>query len=322
MMLKLYESLPFLPELPLIDSSDNTIMRTINNIPGIKYKDKKILLPNVESATFEKSLNKLDSAYNSSSNLEHFSFDAPFFNIYNQMLQRIKPHFTTVKLLGPFSFAELVYNQSSVNLFNDKLYRKFLIQAFVLKANWFISKVQSLSSDTKVLILYDEPLLYNFSNLKREEELANDAVVSLLSKVYQKIHSIGGFVGVQSFNKCNWQLPIDAGADLLSFDAYNNPNNLSIIAESVNNFLINGGYINWGIVPVTNESTIKSINLDYIESKFKSVSENLADEGIAYKMLLRHSTVSVQGDLAKIPILHAEKALILSQQLSDKVSHF
>ena len=171
------------------------------------------------------------------------------------------------------------------------------------------------------MVLFDEPLLCNFSNLKRTDEHVSENIISLLTKLYQKIHSLGAFVGVQSFNKCNWQIPIDAGADLLSFDAYNNPNNLNVIAESINNFLVNGGYINWGIVPVMSVNTIKSINLDYMEQKLAAVTNSLADDGVLHGPLMRHSTVSVQGDLSQMPILHAEKALILSHQLSNKLSH-
>ena len=324
MMLKIYENLPFIAELPLIDPLENTLYRTVCNIPGIKLENKKILLSDSDTETFRKALKEIDAIYNSPTieNLEKFKFDAPFFEIYEQIIKRTKPHYTLIKFTGPFSFAEAVRNQNTVNLFTDKLYRKFLIQAFALKAMWFICKIQNLCSDTKVLILYDEQSLNNFSNLKREEELTSENVISILSKIYQKIHDSGGFVGVQSFKKCNWQIPIDAGADLLSFDAYNNPNNLNVIAENIKNFIINGGLINWGIVPVMNENIIKSINLDFIENKFKKTVENLSNNGVPYDLLLKHSTVSVQGDLSKIPVLHAEKALILANQLSKKLPHY
>jgi len=42
MMLRLYENIPYLAELPKIDPNDNITLRTVENIPGIVYKDKKI----------------------------------------------------------------------------------------------------------------------------------------------------------------------------------------------------------------------------------------------------------------------------------------
>ena len=107
---------------------------------------------------------------------------------------------------------------------------------------------------------------------------------------------------------------------MISFDAYNNPNNIGIIADRVNKFLIAGGYINWAIVPVNSEQQVKSENIDSISRRFSKTVENIIGQGVNGNLLYRRSMVSIQGDVDKLPIIFAEKALILSTQLGKKIS--
>ncbi len=323
MMLRLYENLPFLPELPLIDANDNIFNRTFNGIDCIKIKDGKILLPDAENDKFVLTLMKLDKIYNCEtlSDFDDFVNDAPYMQIYEAMLEKFKPKYTVLHLFGPFTFANSVFNRNAGLLLTDRNYRKFIIQLITIKALWYIYKIKSISPETKPIIMFNENLLYKFGTLKRtNESITNDSISSLFAKIFSKLKKAGAVIGVQSFEKCNWQLVLDANyVNIISFGAYNNPNNLNIIADSVNNFLARGGIINWGIVPVSNENIIKSLNIDYLFSKFQTTLEDLASEGVSADLLYKNSTVSIDGNLSKIPILFAEKALILAHQLGNKI---
>lgn len=323
MMLRLYEKLPFLPELPLIDKEDNIIQRTFNNLPGLMMKEGKLILQENNSENFGRAMIHFEKIFNSQdiNDFQDFSFNPPFMNIYEAMLEKFLPEYTVIHLIGPFSFANMVFNINASLLLTDRFYRKYIIQAISVKALWFIHKVKSISPKTKPIIMFNEDSLYKFGTLKRTNEyITNDIVTELLYKVFQRIKKEGAIIGVQSFGKCNWQLVLDTNlVDIISIDAYNNPRNLNILAQSVNNFLAKGGYINWGIIPVMNETVIRTLNIEQAYSKFVSTVEELASNGVSADLLYKNSTVSVQGDLSKFPILFAEKALILTKQLSDKI---
>ena len=323
MMLRLYADVPFLPELPLLDANDTIFYRTFANMPCITVKDGKILLPESTNEKLNLATMQLDRIYNSSNinDFEEYGTESPYFSLYLEILKRIKPEYTVINLMGAFTFANSVFNRNASLLLIDRIYRKFIIQIITIKALWFIYKIKEASSNTKPIIIFDEKLLYKFGTLKRtNEEITKETVTTMFSKIFQKIQKAGGLVGVQSFEKCNWQLVFESdGVNLISFDAYNNPNNLNIIADSVNKFLTKGGYINWGIVPVMNENAIRSLNLDTIYKRFTTTLETLASEGVSMDLLYKNSTVSVQGNLEKYPILFAEKALMLTEQLAKKI---
>ena len=324
MMLRLYEHIPYLAELPLIDKNDNIRTRTFDNIPCVVIKEGKFLLPECTNEKFIMSISHMEHACNSDNPEDYAPYgssESPYSSIYYEMLKRLKPEYTIVNLLGPFSFANMVFNRNATVLLTDRAYRKYIINAVTVKALWFISKIKEASPETKPIILFEEDLLYKYGTLKRtSDEINKETVVTLLSKVYTKIQKAGGIVAVQSFEKCNWQLIFDsAGVNMISFDAYNNPNNLHIISEHVNRFLAKGGYINWAIVPVNSEIAIKGLNLDTSYNRLINTMESLISEGVSADLIYRQATISVQGHMSQLPILFAEKALMLTDKLSKKL---
>ena len=326
MILRLYENIPYLAQLPLVDKNDNIKFRTFENIPCVVMKEGKFLLPDCTNEKFISVLSKMENAYNSDNPEDYAPYgssDTPFTELYCEMLSRFKPEYTVINLLGPFSFANMVFNKNANTLLIDRAYRKFIIQAVTVKALWFVSKVKALSPNTKPIILFEENLLYKFGTIKRtSDELNKETVVTLFTKVFSKIQKAGALVGVQSMEKCNWQLVFDTNnVNLISFDAYNNPNNLHIISDSVNKFLARGGYINWGIVPSSSEIAVRGLNFDSAYNRLIQTIESLVSEGVSADLIYKQSTVSVQGDMEELPILFAEKALMIADKVSKKLPY-
>lgn len=323
MMLRLYENVPFLPELPLMKSSDEIYHKVLDNIPFVQFRDDKILIADSTNDKLMQMLMRLEKIFSSSApyDLEDFGFEAPFMEMYIEILKRLQPKTTVFNMLGPFTLANSFMNKNASTMLLDKTYRKFIIYLITAKTLWLIQKIKQAAPNTVPLVIFDERLLYKYGTLKRtNESITKETVTTLLSKVFTKIRKEGGKVCVQAFEKCNWQLIFDTeGVDMISVDAYNNPTNLNILAPSVNKFLAKGGCINWGFVPVMNENSIRSLNLNILSDRLKSTMENLADQGVSMDLLLKNATVSVQGNLSKYPILYAEKALMIANQLAAKL---
>lgn len=323
MMVKLFEHIPYLAMMPVADPNDNLINRTLTHIPGVKIKDRKVHFRDGND-NFKESSAKLDEAFNSFDieKLDRFKLESFFFPKYIQILKRVKPEETVVNILGPFTVSQKLEHKDKLQLLADKFYRKLIIQSVAVKAMWAIAQIKSASPETTPIIVLEEPLLYRYGDIKREnEEVTRDVIINMFSKVIQKIKECHGLVCIQSFEKCDWQIPIEAGADIISFDAFNNPNNLNIIAEKVNNFLIGGGRINWGIVPVRNETTVKALTIDKLINHFVKTVENLIDAGVSERLAYNRSSVSIQGNIDKLPLIFAEKALILSTQLAKRIPY-
>ena len=313
--------MPSLPELPIISAEDNIVSRTLENIPGIRIKDKRVRLK-IESNHYKQNMIKLDRAFNNPviENLQPFAINSPYMEKFLQLIKKFKSPNAVINLIGPFTITQILENVAEEQMLIDKTYRKLFIQAVCVKALWIIKKIKEASPDTVPLIILEEPEFGKLGDIKREnDDISIEIVTALFSRVIDKLHDAGALVGIQCLDKCDLKIPINAGVDLISFDAYNNPNNLSILPEQIIEFVSRGGKINWGIIPTTNEATIKAINLDEMEKRLFATFENLIIAGVPTKFVYNSAYVSVQGDLEKQPLIFAEKAIILASQLAKKI---
>lgn len=321
MVAKLFENLPYIPFLPKISENDTIINRTLEGIPGIKFKDSKIFLKTTTNS-YKVALRNLDKAFNTPTpeNLQPFEINSVFIEKFFQMIKKFHSPQAVINLLGPFSISQLLTNAAEEQKLIDKSFRKLFIQAVCVKALWVIEKIKEISPDTVPIIMLEEPYLGQLGTLKREhEEITIELVTNFFTRVVEKIKDAGGCVGIQCLDKCDWKIPINAGVDIISFDAYNNPNNLCIIPEQITEFIAKGGKINWGIVPVTNEAMVKSLNIDYITNRLIATMEGLIIAGVPEHFVYNSALVSVQGNVNKLPILFAEKVIILSTQLAKRI---
>ena len=319
---KLFEACPFLAVMPNASSADSVQRRTLENLPGISFNEEGRLEFKTDSDEFRQKLVVLDSVYNNPTDegLELYKMTPFFWEKYEQILTRVKPKETVVNILGPFTMSQILSSEADFQLLEDRCYRKLVIQAVMVKALWVINKIKRLSPGTTPIIILEEPLLNRFGDIKRQyEDVTRDVVINMFAKITERIKNADSAVGVQCFEKCDWKIPIEAKVDILSFNAYNYPNNLNIIAEKVNIYLASGGRINWAIVPVINEATVKSLTLDYARKRFIKAIEGLISAGVSPKLAYNRSMVSIQGNVDKLPVIFAEKAIIIASQLSKKI---
>ena len=322
MLAKLYSDSPYLAILPAIDSEDTVINRTLKGIPGVKFKDGKLLLKTT-SKQYQAELTSLDKAFNSAKkdDVDKFAIESIFLEKYFQLIKKFKSKTAYVNILGPFTLSQLLNNLAEEQMLTDKSFRKLFIQAVCVKAMYMIKKIKETCPTTQPIIVLEEPMLGRFGDIKRiNEDITAELITNMFTRVIEKIKECGALVCVQCMEKCDWQIPINAGADIISYDAYNNPNNLCIIPESVTEFIERGGKINWGIVPTMTESIVKTLTIDYIEKRLSATFGGLIMAGVPAVKVYSSALVSVQGDTGHLPVIFAEKAIMLSTQMASRLS--
>lgn len=321
MVAKLFEKIPYLPVLPNISPDDSILKRTLENIPGISFNGKKVVIkPGTEN--YKQALADLERACVTPSKelLEPYAINSVFMDKFFSLIHKFKSTEACVNLVGPFTLSQILMNAANEQILADKSFKKLFIQAVCAKALWAIYQIKEISKSTIPIIVLEEPILGQLGSLKRDnEDITIEFVTGMLAKVVEKIQPTGALIAVQCYDKCDWKIPINAGVDIISFDAYNNPNNLCIIPDSVLEFLERGGKINWAIVPTVNENIVKNLNLDILEKRFIKTLEGLVTAGIPRALVYNTALVSLQGDVDKLPLVFSEKALILATQLAKRI---
>lgn len=320
-MARFFKCAPFIPLLPNFSPTESIINRTFENLPGVAFVDDKFVIK-VGTAEFRERLSAYENAFNNieEADINQFGFQAGFLEKYFQMIQKFKPPIAYINLLGPFTFYQLITDIAERQIIADKSYRKLFILAICVKAMSIMQEIKKYSPDTVPVVILEESLLGQFTVMKhKNESLTSEFVIYMLSKVIEKLKKHGAVVGVQCMEKCAWSIPIKAGADLISFDAYNNPNNLDIIPEVIAEFITNGGKINLGIVPVTSSAVVESLNIEYLNKICSMAIDRLALTGLPHDVIKKSLMISLNGDTNNLSSMFAEKVIMLTNQLASRI---
>lgn len=218
------------------------------------------------------------------------SFCSVSFPKFLELIKKTKPKFAKGQITGPHT---LSFRIKSNNL-TDTLAQKAL---------WQINQIKYASPNTTPIIFIDEPSLATPNGANSTE---------MIKFISDKIKENGAISGVHCCAECDWNIAIDAGVDIISFDAYR----YKPCAE-FKRFLMHGGKIAWGVVPTKDTSAIEDANLDKIIEIFENGVKNLTKMGIDEKIIIENSLITPSCGAGSLSEKLAQKAMDLTKQLSD-----
>ncbi len=219
------------------------------------------------------------------------SFCSASFPKFIELLKKTKPKFAKGQLTGPYTL--------STELKNDNI-----IENLIKIANFQIKQIKYASKNTIPIIFIDEPDLANLNG--------NIPSLNILSNF---IKQNGAICGIHCCGAFNWNIPINSGANIISFDAYNYMDNFLLYHKEIKNYLENNGKIAWGIVPTDNE-TIKTIEKYILIENFEKAVNYLTKNGIDEKIIIENSMITQSCGAGKLNEELASKAMKLTKEIS------
>jgi methionine synthase II (cobalamin-independent) len=139
-------------------------------------------------------------------------------------------------------------------------------------------------------------------------------VVAFLEEVFQGIR---GLKGIHCCGNTDWSVLLSTSVDILSLDAYNYGESITLYPAEVKRFLKRGGIIAWGIVPNT-EQALAEETVNSLLHRLREIMESLCHKGIDYDMLWEQCLVTPSCGLGALSPEGAAKALQLLAALSQK----
>ncbi|MEE4310780.1 MAG: hypothetical protein V2J62_02825 [candidate division KSB1 bacterium] len=217
-----------------------------------------------------------------------------------------------VQTTGPCSFALTIVDENKRAIYYNEEFRDVVIKALAMKCRWQIQKFQPYAE--KVICFIDEPILSAFGSstyvsVKRED------VVSHLAEVIDAVHTDNALAGVHCCGNTEWSILIDAGVDIVNFDAFDYGETIAIYADSVKPYLQNGGMLAWGVVPTS--TAIREQTLDGMVSHYDRLIDHLSSRGIDKQLILDQAIVTPSCGTGSMEPSDAEKVFEMTQQLSE-----
>jgi len=314
-----FPEIPTWPQLPRISLLEQMEIQYSQGLPCVVIDREK------ERMYFDTSGDntaELEKFYESiiNDNVDYFAITREYSRgIYTLKEALSKMDLTAIKYIktqvtGPVSFALTITDENKRALYYNELFRDVIVKGLAMKARWQMRKFAGFGK--RIICIIDEPILSAFGSSTYVSVLRQD-VVALISEMVDAIHSEGGIAGIHCCGNTEWTIPIDAGVDIINFDAFEYGYSIELYPQEIKEFLMNGGVLSWGIVPTSMKvDHYTSASLMFI---FEQFVDNLEAKGIDRKLLLRNSLLTASCGTGSVPIDRAERIAQLTRKVTGRI---
>ncbi len=218
------------------------------------------------------------------------------------------------QITGPLTFGLSVHDDDGLPALYDENLGDVIPKALLMKGLWQLERLRSAAG--QMILFVDEPVLASFGSAAMIH-LSRDRAIACLRPVVEALQAAGAIVGSHCCGNTDWSLLIEAGVDILNFDAYLYRDSVGLYAESVNAFLARGGYLAWGIVP--SERRHQGHTTEELFDLLLEGIRFLAERGISRDLLAERLLVTTSCGLGPLTEQEAQKAMKLLRDLSERI---
>jgi hypothetical protein len=280
--------------------------------PGVVLESGRIYVD--RSQDLDPGLEKLYLAYLEDA-LDHAAISADYaagLPAFLHALNSTGDQLVAVKgqVTGPVSWGLVVVDQNRRPILYDEVLADAVAKHLRLKAAWQERKLRQLCPT--VITFVDEPYMASFGSAF--VSLGREQVITLLEEV---LAGIQGTKGAHCCGNTDWSILLSTSIDILSLDAYEYAQALSLYPDEVKAFLERGGIIAWGIVPTSDkvcEETVESL-----VEKLHQAMNLLVKKGISFDQLLESALISASCGVGPSKEPTAERALSLAAEVSAEM---
>jgi len=285
LILKNFPEIPFWPQLPKRSFLEGMVVQYSEGFPSLRWNEKEQRVWVDTSLGFEKEIEKFYQRLEGGE-LEPFQITEDFakgLRILKDLSSedhRKEIKYIKGQVTGPITFGLALTDQEGKPIFYDPTLGDILVKHLSLKARWMEKRFNDLFPGTPTILFFDEPSLSSFgsafSSLSRED------VIHSLNECFD---AVKGLKGVHCCGNTDWSVLLSTNLDILSFDAYEYLETLSLYPKELKAFLERGGILAWGIVP-TSEHILKE-DAKSLVKRFGEGIETLSKKGVDQGLLQR-----------------------------------
>ncbi len=190
------------------------------------------------------------------------------------------------QVAGPLSVGLFLKDHKKKLVYYTDQTRDIIVKALMMNTIWQAYELRKRGKQT--IIFIDDPAIgaYGTSNFVT---LDRQIIIDDLASIIKGIHKMGTIVGAHSCCGMDWTILMDAGFDIISFDA-GYFQSLAVYKEELISFVDKGGILTWGIVPTYNLS--EKENIQNLQSQFENQIDQLLKKGLSESKLRKQILLS------------------------------
>jgi len=308
-VLSYLKDIPCWPQLPHRTFKENMNAQYSQGFPGIRLTEDRVYVDRAQD--LDNALEQFYTAY-LEEDVDKYPTGADYAAGLHAFLgfKDLKPPMAKGQITGPFTWGLSVTDNEGKAILYDDVLGDAVAKFLRLKAGWQEKQLSQISPNT--IIFVDEPYMASFGSVA--VPLSKEKVASLLEEVFRGIR---GLKGVHCCGNTDWSALLGTSLDILSFDAYNYAQSLSLYPDEVKGFLDKKGVIAWGIVPNDGPSLGKETAAS-LKDRLEEAMAPFTRNGLSFKQLLAQGLLTPSCTLASLDSPEASaRALELLIELSE-----
>lgn len=322
-----FPQIPFFPQLKNINKNEDMIIQFLEGLPSFLPSKLENFTIDSDSEEFFEDLETFFTDYekitseNNAEILEHYGISKDFsssFEEFENIIKTTKPQFAKGQIVGPFTLATTLQDNNGKAVIYDETLKDIIVKLLSLKALWQIKRIKKANPDTTPIIFMDEPSISQLGT-SAYMTISEAEVIQMLKEISDIIKANGGISAIHCCGKCDWSIPMKAKIELLNPDAYTFAENFSIYYKMIENHLLSGGKIAWGLIPTLDVDALRDTTLKNLIEKFEQAVKYLTNKRIDEKLIIDNSLITSSCGAGSLSIENAERAMDLVSELSKKL---
>ncbi|MBN1128566.1 MAG: hypothetical protein JXA71_06245 [Chitinispirillaceae bacterium] len=220
-----------------------------------------------------------------------------------------------VQTTGPLTMGLSLVDQNKRAIYYNEMFRDVLVKAMIAKSRWQIARFSRLAGGTICFI--DEPILSAFGS-STYVSVSREDVVSILAETASAISAAGAISGVHCCGNTEWPILVDAGIDIINFDAFEFGDSLALYPDAISRHLERGGLLAWGLVPTSEKITEQTV--DSLVARFNALVRALADKGVEKNRIMSQALLTPSCGTGSLSRELAEKVFDMLPKLAAVLS--
>ena len=308
---------PFWPQLPKRDFREGMYIQYSEGLPGATLDlEKQRLFFSMDGDFFSAKDKFMDALMRD--DLDAFAMSAEYAGGFFAFLEACKkgttaPPMVKGQITGPISLGLTVTDEKNRSILYNPEFEEILTHGLMMKARWQARKLLEVSS--QAIIFIDEPYLASYGSafiaLEREQVIQTIALIS------EAIKGEGVKSGAHCCGNTDWTLLMEAGVDIINFDAVSYTESMSLYPEKLLAFLQGGGSLAWGVVP--NSDRIKAETPASVVKRFWDGIHSLESKNIPIELLLASVWITPCCGAGSMQEADAEKMLRLANAAAERI---
>jgi len=304
------KEIPAWPQLPKRSFKEGMCPQFSQGFPGIAVAEGSIRID--ASLDLDEPLEELYTAY-LDNDVDKYPVTADYAaGLYAFLaMKNLSPMAVKGQVTGPVSFGLTVTDESRRAILYDDMLSDAAAKLLRLKAGWQEKALAKICKNT--IIFIDEPAMSSYGSAFFS--LPRDRVIALLEEV---LGGIGGLKGIHCCGNTDWSLILGTSTDIVSFDAYNYAESLTLYPDEVKKLLDRGRAIAWGIVPNTKDN-LGGETVSSLKDRLEEAMAPFTRKGIPFKQLVERSLLTPSCSLASLTEEASAQALEVLVGLSQEM---